>query len=87
MKLNYVSEEFALTILETAIARNTGMVGGKELKDIVAGAVQICIEADRAVHDYLKNPSGSSVTFTVKTEGRAATEFAATSPQTRTCAL
>lgn len=53
MKLDYVTDEFALTILEAAIARNSRAVSNKELKDVVASAVQICIDADRAVKDYL----------------------------------
>lgn len=52
MKLQHISEAFALTVLDAAIQRNGGATG-KELKDIVAGAVQVCIDADRAVYDYL----------------------------------
>ena len=57
MKLNYINEEFALAVLVEAFERNrSGVATRKERKDIVGGAVQICIEADRAVHDYLMQP-------------------------------
>lgn len=52
MDLDHITEEFALTVLRAAIDRN-GVMSGKKLKEVVSGAVQICIDADRAVKDYL----------------------------------
>mgnify|MGYP001555575319 CR=1 FL=1 len=54
MRLDYITEEFALAVLVEAFERNrSGVATRKELKDIVGGAVQICIETNRAVRDHL----------------------------------
>lgn len=53
MNLDYLSEEFVMTVLRAAIERNH-KIGGKNLSDIVMGAIQICIDADRAIEGYVK---------------------------------
>lgn len=58
MNLDYLSEEFVMAVLQAAINRD-GSYGRKELRDIVMGAIQICIDADRAIENYV-NCSGCS---------------------------
>ncbi len=52
MNLDYLSEEFVMEVLQAAIRRNY-VIGGKNLHDIVMGAIQICIDADRALDEYV----------------------------------
>lgn len=54
MRTDYLTESFVIAVLSEALERNrAGSPTRKELADIVSGAVQICIDADRAVRDYL----------------------------------
>lgn len=53
MNLDYLSEEFVMAVLMAAIDRHY-KIGGKNLHDIVMGAIQICIDADRAIEGYVK---------------------------------
>lgn len=62
MNLDYLSEEFVMEVLRTAIARNP-RADGKKLIDIVMGAIQICIDADRAIERYVKRSECSCRTL------------------------
>jgi hypothetical protein len=60
MRMDYLTESFVVAVLTEALERNRmGGPARKELADIVGGAVQICIDADRAVKIYLNNPACS----------------------------
>lgn len=68
MTLDHITEEFALTVLRAAIDRDDRMLSGKDLKEIVLGAVQVCVDADRAVKNREASEAVTSVPTSQKSE-------------------
>lgn len=62
VNLDYLSEEFVMAVLMAAIDRHYKL-GGKNLHEIVMGAIQICIDADRAIENYVKRSECSCRTL------------------------
>ncbi|ARL90985.1 hypothetical protein [Burkholderia pseudomallei] len=57
MKLDHITEDFALTVLHTVI---DNAKAGSLIESAVDDAVTICIKADRAVRDYIKELNDKS---------------------------